>query len=638
LLITLPVHAAPPAGAQRIIDGSYIVVFRPDVDTDAAGDELMRRFVGMSEQFRYRHALRGMAVRLPPRLVDVLRKDPRVAYIEQDVVMTIAAQTLPTGINRVNADADPTANIDNVDDRVDVDIAILDTGIDLDHPDLNLYRYAYCQPQGLFNSTCKENDAGADDVNTHGTHVAGIAAALDNTRGVVGVAPGARLWAIKVLEDDGNGVLSQILAGVDYVTANASEIEVANMSLTGDGSVQSLDDAISNSIAAGVVYTLAAGNAKKDVSLAFPAGHPQAITVSALEDYDGKPGGASGSAQDDSFAWFSNYGSGVDIMAPGVGIRSTVPGGGLGNKNGTSMAAPHVAGAAALYMAQNPGATPAAVKAALLAAGDLTPCANSSDGSCTDDPDGIQEPLLLLACDDGDGDGVCDDVDNCPLNANPGQQDSDGDGIGDTCDNCLINANSDQLDADGDGVGDACDNCINTANADQLDSDGDGTGDVCDSCPTIDNSSVVDSDGDGLTDFEECLLGTDMNLADSDGDTLSDGDEINSVGTDPLDYDSDGDGFDDGEEVLAGSSPLDGASYPAIADGDLNLDTRVDVRDYLLGLQVLQGQQQLTTVQLSHGDVAPISGGLTVPDGQFNLGDLLLIQRAMLGATVLPGP
>ena len=647
LLITLPVHAAPPAGAQRIIDGSYIVVFRPDVDTDSAVTDFLARFSGMSEQFRYRYALRGMSARLPAVLVNALRADPRIAYIEPDVMLSAVAQILPTGVDRINTERNPVANIDNVDDRVDVDIAILDTGIDLNHPDLNLYKYAYCQPQGFFNYTCKENDADADDVNTHGTHVAGIAAALDNTSGVVGVAPGARLWAVKVLNDEGNGSLGQVLAGVDYVTANASAIEVANMSLTGPGSAQSLDDAISSAVAAGVTFVLAAGNDRLDVSQVFPAGHPSAITVSALADFDGAPGGTGSLSLnfgscienvDDSFGCFSNFGSGVDIMAPGVQIRSTVPGGGLGYKSGTSMAAPHVTGAAALYMAQNPGATPATVKAALLAAGDLTPCANSSDGSCTDDPDGIQEPLLLLACDDGDGDGVCDDVDNCPLNANPGQQDSDGDGVGDTCDNCLINANSDQLDADGDGVGDACDNCINTANADQLDSDGDGTGDVCDSCSTIDNSSVVDSDGDGLTNFEECLLGTDMNLADSDGDTLSDGDEINSVGTDPLDYDSDGDGFDDGEEVLAGSSPLDGTSYPAIADGDLNLDTRVDVRDYLLGLQVLQGQQQLTTVQLSHGDVAPISGGLTVPDGQFNLGDLLLIQRAMLGATVLPGP
>lgn len=598
-LISTSTHAAPPTGASRIIDGSYIVVFRPDVDTDNAVNDFLPRFPSMSEMFRYRHALRGMAVRLPAALVKRLRADPRVAYIEPDVMLSAVAQILPTGVARINTEWDPVANIDNVDDRVDVDIAILDTGIDLDHPDLNLYRYAYCKLQGFY--TCKENDAGANDVNTHGTHVAGTAAALDNTSGVVGVAPGARLWAVKVLEDNGNGSLGQVLAGVDYVAANASEIEVANMSLTGSGSIQSLDDAISEAVAAGVTFVLAAGNDRLDVSQVFPAGHPSAITVSALSDFDGIPGGAGslslnfGSCVenvDDSFGCFSNFGSGVDIMAPGMQIRSTVPGGGLGYKSGTSMAAPHVAGAAALYMAQNPGATPATVKAALLAAGDLTPCANSGDGSCADDPDGIQEPLLLLACDDGDVDSVCDEVDNCPLVANSSQLDTDGDLAGDACDS----------DDDDDSLSDSFEVAIGS------------------------NPLLVDTDGDGLSDFAEVAY---------DGNATA---YTPGADTDPTLYDTDDDGFDDGKEVLAGTSPLDGGSYPAIADGDLNLDTQVDVRDYLLGLQVLQGQQQLDTVQLSHGDVAPISGGLTVPDGVFNLGDLLLIQRALLGAVVLPGP
>jgi len=400
-------QAAVPAGLPENIPAKYIVVFHDGVDTDTTADELAGRF-NIAVRFRYRYALRGMAVSMPPKRLEQLSADPRVAYIEPDVVMSIAAQTLPTGIDRINAELDPVAAIDNIDDRVDADIAILDTGIDLDHPDLNVYKYASCEPQGPLYK-CNEGDLGANDVNSHGTHVAGIAAALDNNIGVVGVAPGARLWAVKVLDDNGDGYESQVVAGVEYVTLHAGQIAVANMSLTGPGFSQALYDAISNSVGAGVVYTLAAGNNGKDVSGYFPAGHPDAITVSALEDYDGRPGGVSGNTQDDTFAGFSNYGAGVDIMAPGKAIRSTLPDAMYGKKSGTSMAAPHVAGAVALYLAHFPGAMPAGIKSGLLNAGDLSPCANSADGSCADDPDGIQEPLLALQC--LESDGMCADGD-----------------------------------------------------------------------------------------------------------------------------------------------------------------------------------------------------------------------------------
>ncbi|MGD2138318.1 MAG: S8 family serine peptidase [Gammaproteobacteria bacterium] len=388
------------AGLPENTTARYIVVFHDDVEVDTVADELAGRF-SLAVHFRYRHALRGMAVSMPPELLERLSADPRVAYIEPDVVMSAAAQALPTGIDRVNAELDPVAAIDNVDDRVNADIAILDTGIDLNHPDLNVFRFTNCVNT---QSRCRDGDSNADDVFGHGTHVAGIAAALDNNSGVVGVAPGARLWAVKVLDDNGDGYESQIVAGVDYVTQYAGEIEVANMSLTGPGFSQALYDAISASVAAGVVYTLAAGNKGADVAGYFPAGHPEAITVSALEDYDGRPGGVSGNAEDDTFAGFSNYGAGVDIMAPGRAIRSTVPGGGLGKKSGTSMAAPHVAGAVALYLVHFPGAIPAGVRSGLLGSGDPAPCANSGDGTCADDPDGIQEPLLSLQCLENGGD------------------------------------------------------------------------------------------------------------------------------------------------------------------------------------------------------------------------------------------
>jgi len=598
-------YAAPPAKMPHVIPSSYIVVFNDDVDTDATANELQARF-NLSVVFRYRHALRGMAVKMPEKLLARLAADPRVAYIEPDVIVSINAQTLPTGIDRINADLDPTAKIDGVNDAMNVDIAILDTGIDLDHPDLNVFSYTYCKTQGPVNANCVDGDSNANDVNSHGTHVAGTAAAIDNSSDVVGVAPGARLWAVKVLDDDGNGAGSVVVAGVDYVVQHAGEIEVANMSLTGDGPFTSLDTAINNAVSAGVVFTLAAGNKSKDVSLVFPAGNPNAITVSAFEDYDGKPGGVSGNAQDDTFAGFSNRGSGIDIMAPGVSIRSTVPGGGTSYMSGTSMASPHVAGAAALYLLQNPAASPATVKAALLSAGDMTPCANSGDGTCADDPDGIQEPLLMLTgCVDTDGDGVCDDVDNCLSTVNPGQEDADGDGVGDTCDNCT-----------------------NTANANQLDSDGDGIGDVCDSCPTVDNASAVDADADGLTDFEECLLGTDALDSDTDNDNLSDYDEDRTYGTDPLLVDTDGDGLSDGDEVNSyGTDPLFNNNPGDLAprgapDGVLN------AADVLVITQLLTGQITATPGELLLGDLNN--------NAILDAGDLLLLQRVVMG--LIPAP
>ena len=477
----------PPAESRLVVPSSYIVVFHDDVDTDATVNELKGRF-NLSVGFRYRHALRGMAVKMPEQVLAKLAADPRVAYIEPDVIVSINAQTLPTGIDRVNADLDPTASIDNVDDRVDVDIAILDTGIDLDHPDLNVFSYAYCKPQGRFYK-CAGGDLNANDINSHGTHVAGTAAALDNDAGVVGVAPGARLWAVKVLEDNGEGTVSQVIAGVDYVMAHADDIEVANMSLSGEGTYVPLDTAINNAVSAGVVFTLAAGNDRTDVANVWPAGNPSAITVSALEDFDGKPGGVSGNAQDDTFAGFSNFGSGVDIMAPGRNIRSTVPGGGLGNKSGTSMAAPHVAGAAALYLSQNPGASPAIVKAALLAAGDPTPCANSADWTCADDGENIQEPLLLLAYDDTDDDGIPDNLDT----------DDDDDGLLDV-DELTAGTNRYLADTDGDGFDDGMEVAYGSDPLQNTDT------------PTGNYVNNGDINADGTVDVADVLLATRMVL------------------------------------------------------------------------------------------------------------------------------
>jgi subtilisin family serine protease len=266
------------------------------------------------------------------------------------------------------------ADIDGDDDvRVDVDIAIIDTGIDLDHPDLNVVSSTNCARSY---GACR--DGQGNDGHGHGTHVAGIAAALDNDFGVVGVAPGARLWAVKVMNDKGTGYLSWIIKGIDWVTAHAGSIEVASMSLAWYGYSSAAHTAMKNSVAKGVVYFAAAGNDSTDVygpdgkfgtgDDICPAAFPEVAAISALNDTDGNWGGTAEPSEygnDDSFASFSNFsrsvwgsipvnspGMAIDLMCPGVNIYSTYKNGGYTTFSGTSMASPHAAGLAALHVAQ----------------------------------------------------------------------------------------------------------------------------------------------------------------------------------------------------------------------------------------------------------------------------------------------
>jgi subtilisin family serine protease len=202
--------------------------------------------------------------------------------------------------------------------------------------------------------------------------VAGIIAALDNSVGVVGVAPQAKLIPVKVLDRTGSGTWSSVICGIDWVTANASSmgIKAANMSLGGSGTSDNncgnknsdaFHKAICRSRDAGVTYVVAAGNNSANANTFVPAAYDDAvITVSALADSDGKPGGSGSKTSygpDDTFATFSNYGGVVDLGAPGVSIYSTYKNGGYATMSGTSMASPHVAGVAALYISGNPGST-----------------------------------------------------------------------------------------------------------------------------------------------------------------------------------------------------------------------------------------------------------------------------------------
>ena len=402
--------------------GLHIVVLDSTADPDRVAHS-----AGASTRHVYRHAIRGFAAPLPPAALEHLRHNPRVLYIQPDAAVYAVAQTLPEGIDRAEADGNPIAAIDGIDGEIDVDIAVIDSGVDLDHPDLNV--------AGGVQFTKGRNRRGDDD-NGHGTHCAGTIAARDNNIGVVGMAPGARIWALKALGKDGSGYRSDVIAAIDWVTANAATIEVVNMSLSGSGSDDtdggdcrdSLDayhEAICNSVHAGVVYVVAAGNASTDAGTRVPAAFDEVITVSALADFDGEPGGAgSGSYAfssctedvDDSFACFSNYGHDVDIIAPGVGIYSTYMRGGYEYSSGTSMASPHVAGGVALYIAEHGRAYDyagvSAIRQAVVGGGDPAPCA-SPTGACGDDPDGVQEPLLnvgVAACQTA---AECDDLNDC---------------------------------------------------------------------------------------------------------------------------------------------------------------------------------------------------------------------------------
>ncbi|WP_432477677.1 S8 family peptidase [Nocardioides sp. GXQ0305] len=373
-----------PAGYIVVLDDSAAARSVAQVHTD--------RF-GLDVDHVYSEALQGYSATMTPATAALVEELPGVDSVQRDTPVAATAQSTPTGIDRAEADASPTAAIDGADQRVDVDVAVIDTGVDLDHPDLNV------NTSGAKNCTLF-GIGSADDDHGHGSHVAGTIGALDDTTGVVGMAPGARIWPVKVLNAAGSGTTADVICGIDYVTAHADEIEVANMSLGGggedDGNCGATNDdaqhaAICAAVDAGVTFVVAAGNDSADAAESTPAAYDEVITVSALADFDGRPGGGAASTcrsdQDDSFADFSNYGADVDVIAPGVCIDSTSMRGGYATLSGTSMAAPHVAGGAALYLATHPGATPAQVQDALQAAG-------SADWNDADDPDTTREPLL----------------------------------------------------------------------------------------------------------------------------------------------------------------------------------------------------------------------------------------------------
>ena len=351
-----------PAQSEGAIAGQYICVFDSNVirrGQVVAAANRAANANGGNVLYTYRNSINGFATRASARGVqNMQRANPWISYCVQDEVVTLAPppgrgggggggggsdpQTTPWGIDRVGG----AVNASGLSRRA----WILDSGIDLDHPDLNV-------------DTSRSRDftgsrKGADDENGHGTHVAGTVAAIDNSIGVVGVAAGAPVVSVRVLNRRGSGSYSGIIAGVDYVAGAAGAGDVANMSL-GGGRNAALNQAVEAAAAAGVHMVLAAGNESQDANNTSPgsANGNRVYTISATD-------------RNDRFASFSNYGSSVDYAEPGVGIPSTWLSGGYNTISGTSMAAPHAAGI-------------------LLATGGTI----RTGGTASGDPDGNPDPI-----------------------------------------------------------------------------------------------------------------------------------------------------------------------------------------------------------------------------------------------------
>jgi subtilisin family serine protease len=392
--LALHVHAIPEesrevADSAKVKD-QYIVVLKSDAKEGPKEAAEKAKEKGADVLHVYEHAIKGFAIKANEKALEAISNNPHVDFVEHDQVVQTFAQVLPRGINRVDGDLS-SATSGNGIGTVNIDIAIIDTGVQLNHPDLYVYRHV----------TFVTGTTSGNDDNGHGTHVAGIAAAKDNTQGVVGMAPGARLWAVKVLDKNGSGYMSNVIKGIDYVTMNARQVDVANMSLGCQCTSSALNIALHKSVLAGVTYVVAAGNNGKDASSFSPANHPDVITVSAIVDTDGKCGGLGTTVtygKDDTLASFSNYGSVVDVAAPGVSILSTWKGSTYATASGTSMASPHVAGAAALFNSANPSASPADIKSALQSAGSKpsTNCDGKGKGYFAGDKDAYREPLLYV--------------------------------------------------------------------------------------------------------------------------------------------------------------------------------------------------------------------------------------------------
>jgi subtilisin family serine protease len=372
---------------------------------------------------RFGWAMQGFTAELTSGQAARLRAHASVASVVPDTRASIAADTVPQGIARVNA-ADGALGGEDVD----MDVAVIDTGVGpVGGPaasrELDIRGGVDCRPR----RSKPYADAGSyADRHGHGTHVAGTIAARANGAGVVGVAPGARVWAVRVFDSRGVGTTASVICGVEWVTRwladHPGRPMVVNMSLRGaddyegprrcDAEGRDRRDpehqAICTAVRAGAVFAVAAGNESDDADGYIPSRYDEVITVGAMTDFDGQPGALSsrtrlsgcvpptGAERDDTFATYSNHGAVVDVVAPGTCVRSLEPGSGTTVDttfmSGTSMATPHVAGALARFIAARPGAATDPVGTLIAASG--LDWLTATDPMIEEDPDA--EPLRLV--------------------------------------------------------------------------------------------------------------------------------------------------------------------------------------------------------------------------------------------------
>ena len=390
----------PASASAAAAPGRYIVVLDDTVADPASVAAEHGREHAVARELVYRHALRGYAARMSASARDAVAADPRVRAVERDRELhlnappdspapppaTQPAQVTSVSVDRVDGEASSTRSGDG-NGEVPVNVAVVDDGIDADHPDLNVV--------GGFDCTGSKREG------THGTLVAGFIGARDNAIGRVGIAPGARLFAVQIFKAHGPTSIARELCGVDWITGTrtdadpSNDIAVANASYSGKGGPdggcatvgpdpRQWDDivraAYCRSIAAGVTWVAAAGNNSADAATEVPSAYPEVLAVTAMGDRDGQPGGLGGQLDcvpeqtDDQFAIFSNYVTTAGqashtVAAPGVCIGSTYPDDNYAVSSGTSFAAPLVSGTVALCIHSGPcaGLTPTQIVAKIVA-------------------------------------------------------------------------------------------------------------------------------------------------------------------------------------------------------------------------------------------------------------------------------